>query len=118
MDSFGQAMETIKESIAVQSTKLDNMPVGGGGAELKEVTAERDQLFKDYKELLGNARLEDSPSLDDLLSQDDLHRARRKPRFRPRSSRSLITLTYASLWRSDFTVQEHTDRYVKRWKGP
>jgi hypothetical protein len=53
-----------------------------------------------------------------LLSQDDLHRVRREPRFRPRSSRSPTTFTYASLWRSDFTVQERTDRYAKRGKGP
>ena len=37
--------------------------------------------------------------------------------FRPRSSRSPTTLTYASLWRSDFTVQERTDPYAKRGKG-
>jgi hypothetical protein len=37
--------------------------------------------------------------------------------LRPRSSRSPTTFTYASLWRSDFTVQERTDRYAKRGKG-
>jgi hypothetical protein len=54
----------------------------------------------------------------EIMSQDDLHRVRREPRFRPRSSRSPTTFTYASLWRSDFTVQERTDRYAKRGKGP
>lgn len=70
MDSFGQAMETIKESIAAQTTKLDNMPAGGGGggrAELLEVTAERDQPVKDLEELLGDPRLEEITSLDELF---------------------------------------------------
>jgi hypothetical protein len=70
MDSFGQAMETTNESIAAQTTKLDNMPAGGGGggrAELQEVTAERDQPVKDLEELLGDPRLEEVTSLDELF---------------------------------------------------
>lgn len=85
MNSFGQAMENlqkevdqrsvktdlkiIKESIAAQTTKLDNMPAGGGGsrAELDEVTAERDQLVKDLEELLSDPRLKEVPSLNELF---------------------------------------------------
>lgn len=71
MDSFGQAMETIKESIAAQTTKLENVPAGGGGsrAELDEVTAERDQLVKVLEELLSDRRLEEVPSLDELFAE-------------------------------------------------
>lgn len=62
MDSFGQAMETI-------TTKLDNMPVGGGGADLKEMTAERDHLVQQSDDLYADPRLEDVPSLDELFEE-------------------------------------------------